>query len=319
MRDEDEEIRESPGEEEDAPALAAAGRDGALRAVQLALVKEIDAAVVRLGRAPIPEATREHLEVLRVLLDAQVVAYLEHVAAQKTVLPSQTSAMYAGAIAAPVVVATTQRALLDDGVLTPGQSARLAQAVGDRRTVLVFGGQGTGKSTLLNALFELAPIDDRFVAVERGADLPALKERSFCVRLTAADYSDVTALFARARRMSPGRLVVGELQEVDVREFFTLLAHDTHVGGLATFRADDLDATLAALAAAFGPGQAETARETLAAARPLLAQMRTDGHGRPRLTGMWTVDGQAGGELELNEVDTGLPAAAALAALAAEG
>ena len=58
---------------------------------------------------------------------------------------------------------------------TGGQGAKLAQFVGDRRTLVIFGERATGKSTLLNSLFELVSVDDRFVAIERGPDLPALQ------------------------------------------------------------------------------------------------------------------------------------------------
>ena len=83
-------------------------------------------------------------------------------------------------------------------------------------------------------------VDERFVAVERGPDLPALKERSFCVRLTVDDDTDIAALFAKARRMQPGRLVIGELHRDEMRHLFALLAEMPSVGGLATLRAEIL-------------------------------------------------------------------------------
>ena len=67
------------------------GRDQALRAVQVALIKEIDASISKLERARIGESTREHLEILRSLLKAQVTAYLEHFVARRATLFSHTS------------------------------------------------------------------------------------------------------------------------------------------------------------------------------------------------------------------------------------
>src|SRR5665811_139291 len=158
--------------------VAAVGRDVALRAVQVALIKEIDAAIARLENAPADAATREHLEVLRTLLTAQVTAYLEHIKARRAKLFPHTSVMYAGDVAPPGGLPTTLGGLLEGGTLNRGQGARLAQLVSDRRTLLIFGERGAGKSTLLNSLFELVPVDDRFVAIEQGPDLPALKELS---------------------------------------------------------------------------------------------------------------------------------------------
>ena len=287
---------------------AADGRDAALRAVQVALIKEIDDAVSKLERARIGEATREHLEILRSLLKAQVTAYLEHFVARRTTLYSQTSVMYAGDVGAPGVISTTFRGLLEGGTLSGGQAARLAAYLGERRTLVIFGDRATGKSTLLNSLFELLSVDERLVAIERGPDLPALKERSFCVRLGVDEKTDLPALFAKARRMSPGRLVVGEIHKEEVREFFSMLAEDPRIGGLATLRADSVSKAIDAIGTAFG-GDQQHARESIARVAPAFAHMHSDEKGRPRLAAIWSVEGLVDGELSLREVDTGAPAA----------
>ncbi|HTX67622.1 MAG TPA: ATPase, T2SS/T4P/T4SS family [Thermoleophilia bacterium] len=294
-------------------SVATDGRDQALRAVQVALIKEIDASISKLERARIGESTREHLEILRSLLKAQVTAYLEHFVARRATLFSQTSMMYAGEVGAPGVVSTTFRGLLEGGTLTGGQGAKLAQLLADRRTLLIFGDRATGKSTLLNSLFELIPVDERFVAVERGPDLPALKERSFCVRLGVDADTDLQALFAKARRMDPGRLVIGEMHAQEVREFFGFLAEDPRCGGLATVRAETVHRALDGMVAAFG-GDHEYARGLLARVKPVLVHMHSDEKGRPRLAAIWNVEGLDGGELVLREVQTAASAASLLVA-----
>jgi len=293
--------------------VAAEGRDAALCAVQVALIKEIDKSVDKLERARIGEATREHLEILRSLLKAQVSAYLEHFVARRATLFSHTSVMYAREVAAPGVLSTTFRGLLEEGTLSGGQGAKLAQFVGDHRTLVIFGDRATGKSTLLNSLFELVSVDDRFVAIERGPDMPALKERSFCVRLSVDDDTDIPALFAKARRMSPGRLVVGEIHNEEVREFFSLLAEDPRVGGMATLRADSVRKAVDLIVAAFG-GDSEYARTLVAKVKPAFVHIHSEEKGLPRVAAIWSVEGLDGGELMLQEVDTGAPAASELLA-----
>lgn len=297
-----------------APQTAAAeSRDAALRAVQFALIKEIDDAISKLERARIGAATREHLEILRSLLKAQVSAYLEHVVARRATLFPHTSVMYAGEVGAPGVLSTTFRGLLEGGTFTGGQGAKLAQFIGDRRTLVIFGERATGKSTLLNSLFELVSVDDRFVAIERGPDLPALKERSFCVRLGVGAGTDMKSLFAKAQRMDPGRLVVGEIHREEVREFFSLLAGNPHVGGMATLRAESVSRAVDTIIAAFG-GDDAYARELIARVVPAFVHMRSDEIGRPRLAAIWSIAGLVDGELALEEVDTGAPAASQLVA-----
>ncbi|NLE23369.1 MAG: Flp pilus assembly complex ATPase component TadA [Actinobacteria bacterium] len=293
--------------------VAAVGRDAALRAVQVALLKEIDTAISRLEHARIGESTHEHLEILRGLLKAQVTAYLEHFVARRATLFSHTSTMYAGDMGGPGVISTTFRGLLEGGTLTGGQGATLAQLLTDRRTLVIFGDRATGKSTLLNSLFELISVDERFVAVERGPDLPALKERAFCVRLGVDGDTDVPALFAKARRMTPGRLVVGEMHAPEARGFFAMLADDPRVGGLATLRAETVGRAVDDIVAALGGSVAE-ARALVASVRPVFVHMRSDEKCQPRLAAVWSVEGLRDGELVLREIDTGAPAASQLEA-----
>ena len=221
--------------------------------------------------------------------------------------------MYAGEVGAPGVISTTFRGLLEGGTLTGGQGAKLAQLLSDRRTLVVFGDRATGKSTLLNSLFELVSVDDRFVAIERGPDLPALKERSFCVRLGVDDNTDIPALFTKARRMDPGRLVIGEMHAQEVREFFGVLGDDPRVGGLATLRTETVHRAVDGIVASCG-GDAAFARDLVARVRPVFVHMHSDEKGRPRLAAIWSVEGLDGGEIALREVPTAAPAASELVA-----
>lgn len=288
------------------PAKAGAKSNGsdneALKQVEKALLAKIDDAANGIARVRLADAPREHLEVLRALLKAQVTAYIEHFTAKATLF-SQTSTMYAGEVGVPGVISTTLRGLIEGHTITTAQAKQLARYVAERRTLIVFGDRTTGKSTLLNALFELISVDERFVSVERDAHLPALKQRSFCVRLSMDDDTDIAALFAKAEKMQPSRLVVGELYGEEILHFFDLLYRNAKIGGMATLRADSMREAVELLLAQLEPElDREPARKLLAQTKPVFAHNRSDEHGRPRLAAVWSVAGVDGeGELLLRE------------------
>ena len=279
------------------------GSDGeALKQLEKALLARIDDAVSGIQRTRLADGPREHLEVLRALLKAQVSAYLGHFTAKATLF-SQTSTMYASAVGTPGVIFTTLRGLIEGHTLTAAQAKLLARFVAERRTLVVFGDRATGKSTLLNALFELISVDERFVSVERDGHLPALKQRSFCVRLSMDDDTDVAALFAKTEKMQPSRLVVGELYGDETLHFFDLLYRNAKVGGMATLRADSVREAVELLLAHLEPElDREPARRLLAQTKPVFAHTRSDEDGRPRLAAVWSVEGlDSEGELLLRE------------------
>ncbi|HEX7061213.1 MAG TPA: ATPase, T2SS/T4P/T4SS family, partial [Woeseiaceae bacterium] len=69
----------------------------------------------------------------------------------------------------------TRRYSLDDlvavGTLSAPDAVRLQRAVLARRNMLISGGTGTGKTTLLNALAATIPDDDRIVLIEETSEI----------------------------------------------------------------------------------------------------------------------------------------------------
>jgi hypothetical protein len=107
--------------------------------------------------------------------------------------------------------------------------------------------------------------------------------------------------------------VVGEIQHSEGREFFSLLAEDPRIGGMATLRAGSVSRAVDALVAAFG-GDDAYARDVIANVKPAFVHMHSDETGRPHLAAIWSIAGLVDGELALEEVDTGPPDASRLVA-----
>jgi hypothetical protein len=295
---------------------AAEERVAHLLTVERDLLAKLDEAINVLQRKRPADEVREHLEILRGLLKAQTTAYLTHFSTNRATLFTQTSTMYASAVGVPGVISTTLRGLIEGRTVTGGQATKLAQFIAGRRSIVIFGDRSTGKSTLLNSLFELVSVDERFVAVERTQDLPALKERSFCVRLNVDDKTDLAALFGKAQRMQPGRLVVGEMHGEEIDHFFYLLQRDPKIGGFATMRADSVHKAIEHIAKTLAKTLEPTAvKGLIAEVAPAFVHMHSDENGRPRLAAIWSVEGlDDDGEIIIREETTKASAAAELPA-----
>lgn len=142
----------------------------------------------------------------------------------------------------------------------PPEWTGLVQALVVRRAnVLVSGGTGTGKTTLLATLLSLVPPDERVITVEESRELvpthphvvPLTTRRA---NVEGAGAVDLAELVRNALRMRPDRIVLGECRGAEVRE--VLMAMNTgHDGGLATLHANAVGvvpARLEALAALAG-------------------------------------------------------------------
>ena len=139
------------------------------------------------------------------------------------------------------------RAIALGALCPPGVAELLAWAVRARSNVVVSGGTGAGKTTVLNALGALLPVGERIVTVEDTAELrlPAPHVVRLEARPASADGLGATTirqLVRNALRMRPDRIVVGEVRGPEAVDM--LWAMNTgHEGSLSTCHANSpLDA-----------------------------------------------------------------------------
>ena len=86
--------------------------------------------------------------------------------------------------------------------------------------IIISGGPGTGKTTLLNALLSFVPEKDRLVVIEDTLELNTFMEDS-CSRLETDDELSLSDLVKNALRMRPERIIVGEVRGSEARDMIT--------------------------------------------------------------------------------------------------
>jgi pilus assembly protein CpaF len=176
---------------------------------------------------------------------------------------SRVAAMFPPcAVAGPALTIRkfTRRYTLDDlvdvGALSPALAAQLAQAVDSQQNILISGGTGTGKTTLLNALAAGIPDADRIVLIEETAEIHLDKPN--LLRLEArraqaplgheAPLPPVTIadLVRATLRHRPDRILVGEVRGAEAFDLLQAL-NTGHLGSLTTIHANSAEQALTRL------------------------------------------------------------------------
>jgi type IV secretion system protein VirB11 len=133
-------------------------------------------------------------------------------------------------------------------IMTQRQADFIQAAVIDHRNILVTGGTGSGKTTLVNAIIKYMVAHDpseRIVIIEDTGEIQCLAE-NFVQFHTTFD-TDMTLLLKTTLRMRPDRILVGEVRGSEALDL--LMAWNTgHEGGVATLHANHARAGLSRLA-----------------------------------------------------------------------
>ena len=88
--------------------------------------------------------------------------------------------------------------------------------------ILIAGGPSTGKTTLLNALFNFIPPDERVVVIEDTLELNTDYEEN-CSRLESNEEITLADLVKNSLRMRPDRVIVGEVRGKEAQDLMTAM------------------------------------------------------------------------------------------------
>lgn len=170
----------------------------------------------------------------------------------------------------------TLEKLVTMGTISPAMVHVLRAAVLGRRSIMVVGGQFTGKTTLLRALAQCLPSTERFATLETEYELllheipgrfPGLlpvEESRGMGELTQSGRpaGEITLddIFPETLRHSLDRMIVGEVRGPEVRAMLKAMTRGLP-GSMASFHADSPEETIPALASLMSEHQANWSLE----------------------------------------------------------
>lgn len=132
--------------------------------------------------------------------------------------------------------------LIEMGSLTEEVAEFLGECIERRCNLLVSGGTGTGKTTLLNVLSGLIPGGERIVVIEDSSELQIRQEHVVNLEARPADRKGRGAVTIRdllhsALRMRPDRILIGECRGGEALDLLQAM-NTGHTGSMSTLHAD---------------------------------------------------------------------------------
>ncbi|KQZ11089.1 pilus assembly protein CpaF [Agromyces sp. Root1464] len=199
--------------------------------------------------------------------------------------------------------------LIRFGTLTREAATVLDAAVRAKLNILVSGGTGTGKTTLLNVLSAFIPGDERIVTIEDAVELQLQQEH--VVRLESRPPNiegrgeiTIRDLVRNSLRMRPDRIVVGEVRGAESLDMLQAM-NTGHEGSISTLHANaprDAIARMETLVLMAGMELPLRAiREQIASAIDIIVQISRHKDGVRRVTAITEVHGMEGDVITLQD------------------
>ncbi|MFC9558690.1 ATPase, T2SS/T4P/T4SS family [Agromyces sp. NPDC056965] len=192
--------------------------------------------------------------------------------------------------------------LVGFGTLTPEAATVLDAAVRAKLNILVSGGTGTGKTTMLNVLSGFIPRDERIITIEDAVELQL--QQDHVVRLESRPPNiegrgeiSIRDLVRNSLRMRPDRIVVGEVRGAESLDMLQAM-NTGHEGSISTIHANtprDAVSRLETLVLMAGMDLPLRAiREQISSAIDVIVQITRHKDGVRRVTHITEVQGMEG-------------------------
>ncbi len=200
--------------------------------------------------------------------------------------------------------------LVDIGAIRPQMAEVLSAAVNARVTLIISGGTGSGKTTMLNALSAFISEKERLVTIEDAAELQLQQPHVGRMETRPPNIEGKGEIRQRelvknALRMRPDRIILGECRGEEA--FDMLQAMNTgHEGSMATVHANTPRDAISRLEQMIGmaglPMTVSSIRGQIAAAIRVIVQLQRLSDGKRRVTSISEITGLEGDILQMQEI-----------------
>lgn len=200
--------------------------------------------------------------------------------------------------------------LVDNNALSREMAAVLAAAVKGRVTIIVSGGTGSGKTTMLNALSSYINPKERLITIEDAAELQLQQPHVGRMETRPPNIEGKGEIRQRelvknALRMRPDRIVVGECRGEEA--FDMLQAMNTgHEGSMTTIHANTTRDALGRLETMIGmagfPMTIQSLRTQIASAIRMVVQLQRMSDGKRKVVQVSEVTGIEGDVIQMQEI-----------------
>mgnify|MGYP000008755290 CR=1 FL=1 len=182
--------------------------------------------------------------------------------------------------------------LIDSGSLTEACLDTMVKAVESRRNIIISGGTGTGKTTMLNLISQYIPRQERILTIEDSAELVLNHPHVVRLETRPANTEGKGRISARelvinALRMRPDRIILGEVRSNEIIELLQAM-NTGHDGSMSTIHANstrDALVRIETLLAVSGYEASETAiGRLIGSALDIIIQLERLPDGRRRVS-----------------------------------
>ncbi|MHB8509979.1 MAG: CpaF family protein [Candidatus Dormibacteria bacterium] len=200
--------------------------------------------------------------------------------------------------------------LVNFGTMTTEAVGFIKACVLARTNIMISGGTGTGKTTLLNVCSSFIPPDERIVTIEDAAELQLHQEHVCRMEARPADIHGegriaIRELVMNSLRMRPDRIVVGECRGGEALDMLQAM-NTGHDGSLTTVHANtsrDALARLETLVLMAGMDLPTKAiRSQVASALDLIVQLSRMKDGSRKVTAITEITGMEGDIITMQDI-----------------